>query len=73
MHGLPFHLKAGLIGTLQIKYHYMSALSNPVEVIIDELLVIFGPIVEENPMPEGTIPDNLPSDDDTDEERLETN
>ena len=47
-------------------YHYMSALSNPVEVVIDELLVIFGPIVEENPMPEGTIPDNLPSDEDTD-------
>lgn len=41
---LPFTLKAGLIGTLQVKYHYASFLSNPVEVSIDNFILVLGPL-----------------------------
>ena len=43
--GLPFTLKAGLIGSLQVKYHYMSMLSNPVEITIDNLIIVLGPVL----------------------------
>lgn len=44
-HGMPFHLKAGLIGNLSLKYNYMSFMTNPIEILIDELFLIFGPIL----------------------------
>lgn len=43
-HGLPIHIKAGLIGKLRFKCHYSSFLSSPMEVELDELLLVFGPI-----------------------------
>ncbi|OMJ70881.1 hypothetical protein SteCoe_31042 [Stentor coeruleus] len=43
--GQPIFLKCGLIGKLSIKYNYKNILSNPVEVVINELLVVFGPIL----------------------------
>lgn len=43
--GLPFYLKAGLIGNLQLKYHYMSWASNPMDVLIDELFLVLGPVM----------------------------
>lgn len=43
--GLPVHLKAGFIGRLQVKYHYLSMLSNPIEVTIDDLFLILGPVL----------------------------
>ena len=43
--GLPIHLKAGFIGKLQVKYHYMSMLSNPIEVTVDDLFLILGPVL----------------------------
>jgi hypothetical protein len=49
--GLPFHLKAGLIGNLQMKYHYMSWSSNPMEIVIDELFIILGPIINQSSEP----------------------
>ena len=42
--GLPITLKAGLLGKLRLKCHYTSFLSSPIEVEIDELLLVFGPI-----------------------------
>ncbi|OMJ83156.1 hypothetical protein SteCoe_16010 [Stentor coeruleus] len=42
--GLPIHIKAGLIGKLRFKCHYTSFLSSPMEVELDELLLVFGPI-----------------------------
>ena len=51
--GLPIQIKAGLLGKLRLKCHYTSFLSSPVEVEIDELLLVFGPIPhaarEDNP------------------------
>jgi len=41
---LPCTLKAGLIGTLQVKYHYTSFFSNPVEVSIDNFILVLGPL-----------------------------
>lgn len=43
--GQPIFLKCGLIGKLSIKYNYKNILSNPVEVVINELLLVFGPIL----------------------------
>ena len=52
--GLPIQIKAGLLGKLRLKCHYTSFLSSPVEVEIDELLLVFGPIThiarEETPL-----------------------
>lgn len=42
--GLPIHIKAGLIGKLKFKCNYISFLTSPVEVELDELLLVFGPI-----------------------------
>ncbi|OMJ68812.1 hypothetical protein SteCoe_33633 [Stentor coeruleus] len=42
--GLPITIKAGLMGKLRLKCHYTSFLSSPIEVEIDELLLVFGPI-----------------------------
>ena len=42
--GLPIQIKAGLLGKLRLKCHYTSFLTSPVEVEIDELLLVFGPI-----------------------------
>jgi Vacuolar sorting-associated protein 13, N-terminal/N-terminal region of Chorein or VPS13 len=42
--GLPIQIKAGLLGKLRLKCHYTSFFSSPVEVEIDELLLVFGPI-----------------------------
>jgi hypothetical protein len=42
--GLPIHIKAGLIGKLKLKCNYISFLTSPVEVELDELLLVFGPI-----------------------------
>jgi Vacuolar sorting-associated protein 13, N-terminal/N-terminal region of Chorein or VPS13 len=42
--GFPIHIKAGLIGKLRFKCHYTSFLSSPVEIDLDELLLVFGPI-----------------------------
>ena len=44
--GLPITLKAGLLGKLRLKCHYTSFLTSPIEVEIDELLLIFGPITQ---------------------------
>jgi hypothetical protein len=44
-HGLPIHLKAGLIGNLQVKFSYMSWLSSPLEVVVDDLYLVLGPIL----------------------------
>lgn len=41
---LPMHLKAGLIGELRFKCHYTSMLSSPIELFIDELFLVFGPV-----------------------------
>jgi len=49
--GLPLHLKAGLIGKLRFKYHYTSWLSNPLQLEIDELLLVFGPIITQSVEP----------------------
>ncbi|OMJ96241.1 hypothetical protein SteCoe_204 [Stentor coeruleus] len=43
-HNLPINIKAGLIGKLRFKCHYSSFLSSPIEVELDELLLVFGPI-----------------------------
>ena len=42
--GFPVQIKAGLIGKLKFKCHYTSFLSSPMEVELDELLLVFGPI-----------------------------
>ena len=42
--GFPVQLKAGLIGKLKFKCHYTSFFSSPVEVELNELLLVFGPI-----------------------------
>lgn len=42
--GLPIQIKAGLLGKLRLKCHYTSFLTSPVEVEIDELLLVFGPL-----------------------------
>lgn len=42
--GFPVQIKAGLIGKLKFKCHYTSFLSSPVEVELNELLLVFGPI-----------------------------
>ena len=44
--GFPVTLKAGLLGKLRLKCHYTSFLTSPIEVEIDELLLIFGPITQ---------------------------
>jgi hypothetical protein len=44
-YGMPFHLKAGIIGNLSFRYNVMSWLSNPVEVVVDDLYLILGPIM----------------------------
>ncbi|OMJ95915.1 hypothetical protein SteCoe_644 [Stentor coeruleus] len=43
--GQPIFLKCGLIGKLKIKYNYRNILSSPVEITINELLLVFGPIL----------------------------
>lgn len=43
--GLPITLKAGFIGSLHIQYHYLSLLSNPIQVTIDDLFLVLGPIL----------------------------
>jgi hypothetical protein len=43
--GMPFSLKAGLIGNLQLKYHYISWSSKPMDVLIDELFLVLGPVL----------------------------
>lgn len=43
--GLPVTLKAGFIGRLHVQYHYLSMLSNPIEVTIDDLFLVLGPIL----------------------------
>jgi len=43
--GLPITLKAGFIGRLHVQYHYLSMLSNPIEVTIDDLFLVLGPIL----------------------------
>ena len=42
--GFPVQIKAGLIGKLKFKCHYTSFLSSPMEIELDELLLVFGPI-----------------------------
>lgn len=44
--GFPLHLKAGIIGRLQLKFHNISLTAMPLHIIIDELLLVFGPIIE---------------------------
>ena len=44
-YGQPFYMKSGMIGKLKIKYNYRNWLSNPVEISINELLIIFSPIL----------------------------
>ena len=43
--GLPISLKAGCIGRLRVRYHYLSLLSNPIEVLIEDLILVLGPIL----------------------------
>lgn len=43
--GLPITLKAGFIGSLHVQYHYLSLLSNPIQVTIDDLFLVLGPIL----------------------------
>lgn len=62
--GLPFTLKAGLIGTLQVKYHYMSMLSNPVEVTVDNLILVLGPVLCPQNDPEPIYMDSSSADED---------
>ena len=40
---LPFALKAGMIGRLNLKFNLLSFWSNPMDVEIDEVLIILGP------------------------------
>lgn len=42
--GLPVHIKAGLIGKLKLKCNYITFLTSPIELELDELLLVFGPI-----------------------------
>jgi hypothetical protein len=46
---LPFYLKSGMIGKLRIKCNYRSFLTSPIEVSLEELLIIVGPILVTNP------------------------
>ena len=62
--GLPFTLKAGLIGTLQVKYHYMSMLSNPVEVTVDNLILVLGPVLSQQTEMDAVYMDSSAADDD---------
>ena len=57
--GLPVTLKAGLLGKLRLKCHYTSFLSSPIEVKIDELLLIFGPITQTAREDKGLAEDNV--------------
>lgn len=43
-YGLPIHIKAGLIGKLKFKCNYLDMFSSPLDIEIDELLLVFGPI-----------------------------
>ena len=43
---VPFGLKAGMIGKLQIKVNVLQMWSGPIEVKIDELFAIVGPNTE---------------------------
>eukprot|EP00357_Protocruzia_adherens_P031598 CAMPEP_0115040288 /NCGR_PEP_ID=MMETSP0216-20121206/44698_1 /TAXON_ID=223996 /ORGANISM="Protocruzia adherens, Strain Boccale" /LENGTH=1397 /DNA_ID=CAMNT_0002421417 /DNA_START=274 /DNA_END=4467 /DNA_ORIENTATION=- len=40
---IPFSLKAGLIGKCQIKYNLLQWQSNPIEVEVDDMLLVLGP------------------------------
>ncbi len=40
---LPFNLKAGMIGKLALKFSLLSLWSNPLELEVEELMVILGP------------------------------
>lgn len=65
---LPCTLKAGLIGSLQVQYHYSSFLSNPVTVTIDNLILVLGPLPcqvfepDTRYMKSSLADDNIPSD-----------
>ena len=43
-YGLPVHIKAGLIGKLKFKCNFLDFFNSAIEVEIDELLLVFGPI-----------------------------
>jgi len=45
---LPFRLKAGLIGKLSFKFHYMNFLSSPLELTVDELYLVLGPLISKD-------------------------
>ena len=62
--GLPFTLKAGLIGSLQVKYHYMSMLSNPVEITVDNLILVLGPVLCQQNDPDPLYMDSSSADED---------
>lgn len=68
--GLPFHLKAGLIGKLRIKYHYTSMFTNPIVLEIDDLLLIFGPILSEPSEPAHDRLDTFVSDEELSQDEL---
>ena len=68
--GLPFTLKAGLIGTLQVKYHYMSMLSNPVEITVDNLILVLGPVLCPQNDPEPLYMDSSSADDDIPSDKI---
>lgn len=53
--GLPLNLKAGMIGNLQIKFSIMSWLSNPLNIVIDDLYLVLGPIVTKDPDPSNSL------------------
>ncbi|CAG9311835.1 unnamed protein product [Blepharisma stoltei] len=69
-HGLPFHLKAGLIGKLRVKFHYTSIFSNPIVIEIDDLLLIFGPILSEPSEPAHDRLDTFVSDEELSQDDL---
>ena len=61
-YGLPIHIKAGLIGKLKFKCNYLDVFSSPLDIEIDELLLVFGPISQiykQQNMNEETDPDIL--------------
>lgn len=49
---LPFFLKSGMIGKLRVKFNYRAWRTSPIEIYLEELLLIFGPVLiteSENP------------------------
>ena len=43
-YGLPVHIRAGLIGKLKFKCNFLDFFNSAIEVEVDELLLVFGPI-----------------------------